>query len=643
MKRLILIAMLLLPALYACTDNPGSGSEGATSVVISQDKADLQVGETLTLSATVLPESLGMGVVWSATDTTIVSVKDGLVTAKAEGVTYVVATAKVGIKKAACMVSVNPPVRYSVTVRDELGRPITEVNGYPGMRLPLRAVTSDGESGHSFTWSVEDAAAGSITPEGVLTLGAAASPDVAYIYDTQSYVKVVSEDGCGCRIPIRSSMLRGIQMGEQYQPAGLPILVLRSESYPISVLYQGSFGLEAIPVSGLTLELSNPVDFTLERDADGYSLLTGTAMEVSTKLNVSVPGNTERTEIAEFKIEKYYPITAQLAGRSSSTLSFTWTEGDVEKDVKQPYTVSLYKDAACTELELSYDIPADDGCWKSRQPKFVFSGLTPDTDYWFRVKDTAASGEEEVASAIIHGTTEAFHNVLVSSEPAAVDEVLLAEDFGQLCWGADEISMAAGIDVADDGVGYNTDTKKSFTDRTAAMFVGTTGQYAQRSLTAQAVAKKEAGVRFAKWAQGQYARIYIGPGYLFLSTSSYGTHIITPELTNIREGKIATLKITLHAAGKLSGGEAALAVQRGKTFSEISSGTQTNKNKLDLSSNVETITFNGGITNLEGFEVTIDGVVKGDRIAFGPTAETNTGNSNMMILSDMTITLVELQ
>lgn len=642
MKRLILTAMILLPALCACTDNSGSGSEVATGVVISQDKADLQVGGTVALSATVLPESLGMGVVWSAIDTTLVSVKDGLVTAKAEGVTYVVATAKVGNKKAACMVSVNPPVRYSVTVRDEVGQSVTSVSGYPGMRLPLRAVTSDGESGHSFTWSVEDEAAGSISPEGVLTLGAAASPDVAYVYDAQSYVKVVSEDGCGCRIPIRSSMLRGVRMGEQYQPAGLPLTVLRSESYPVSVLYQGSFGLEAIPVSGITLELSNPVDFTLERGADGYSLLTGTAMEVSTKLNVSVPGYPGRTEIAEFVIEKYYPVTAQLAGRSSSTLSFTWTEGNVDDDVKQPYTIALYRDAECTDLEVSYSIPADDGCWKGRQPKFVFSGLAPDTDYWFKVTDTA-SGEEEKTSAVIHGTTEAFHNVMVSDEPAAEGDIILAEDFGQLCWGADEISEAAGFDVADAGVAYNADTKKSFTNREAAMFVGTTGQYAQRSLTAQAVAKKESGVRFAKWAQGQYARIYIGPGYMFLSTSSYGTHVITPQLNNIPDGQTAKLKVTFHAAGKASGGAAAIAVQHGISFSEISSGTQTNKSKVDLTSNVKTVTFSGGITNLQAFEVEIDGVVSGDRIAFGPTSETATGNSNMMLLSDFTVQIIELR
>ena len=177
--------------------------------------------------------------------------------------------------------------------------------------------------------------------------------------------------------------------------------------------------------------------------------------------------------------------------------------------------------------------------------------------------------------------------------------------------------------------------------------MGTTSQYAQRSLTAQSVAKKESGFRLAKWAQGQYARIYIGPGYMFLSTKSYGTHIITPELESIPEGKTAKVKVKFHAAGKSSGGKAALAVQHGTSFYEISSSNQTNKasqgHPVNLTTNVETITFDGGLTNLQAFEVTLDGLVNGDRIAFGPTSETTSDNSNMMLLSDFTVQIIELK
>ena len=87
MKRFILTAILLLPALLACNKSSDNVGEGATSVVLSLEKVDLQVGETATITATVLPASLGMGVTWSVLDDTYAEVNDGVVTAKAEGVT----------------------------------------------------------------------------------------------------------------------------------------------------------------------------------------------------------------------------------------------------------------------------------------------------------------------------------------------------------------------------------------------------------------------------------------------------------------------------------------------------------------------------------------------------------------------------
>ena len=130
MKRIILAAILLLPALFACTDNSGNGKGSATDVVLSRDNINIIVGETATITATVLPESLGMGVVWSVLDDQYADVKDGVITGKAEGVTYVVATSADGYQKAACMVSVDPPIRYSVTINNEYGMPLSELYGY---------------------------------------------------------------------------------------------------------------------------------------------------------------------------------------------------------------------------------------------------------------------------------------------------------------------------------------------------------------------------------------------------------------------------------------------------------------------------------------------------------------------------------
>ena len=640
MKRIITIAILLLGTLLvACDPNSEEGAGGSTSVVLSMDKVNLQVGQSVTITARVLPESLKMGVEWSVLDEEYASVDGGTITGKAQGVTYVIAKSADGYQKAACLVSVNPPINYSVSIKDEMGQMVTGVYGYPGMSRKYHVETSD-EKIHTFTWSIEDAAAGSVSEDGTVTLGASASTNPAYVYDVESFLKVVTEDGQGCKVPVRSSILKGIRVGAMYNPAGTPVIVQKDGNYDIDVMFEGALGTEAIPADDYTLELSNTTDFSVQKVSGAYTLTTGSATGVFTKLSVTPKGMSQKTEIAQLKIDKVFAITAQFAAASSSTLSFTWTKGVSEDDdIANPYTIYLYKDEDCTDLEASFSIPAGDGCWKGRQPKFIISGLTPGTDYWFKVVQT--DDPDNVDSPVIPASTEAFNIVMVSSDAASVGDIILAEDFGQMCWGADEVTQSAGYDVYDGG--DTSDAKKSFTSRDFTSFVGTTGQYAQRILTYQATAKKESGFRLAHWAQGYYARTYIGPGYLFLSTKSYGTHIITPELNNIPEGQTAKLKITFHAAGKSAGGKAVMAVQHGKSFYEISSNNQTNKDKVDLVTNVQSITFTNGITTLGEFEVTLEGVVHGDRIAFGPEAEKQTADSNMMLISDITIQIIDLE
>ena len=379
MKRFLTIAILLLPALFSCNKN-SDGNDIATGVALSTDRLDLLVGQTATLTATVLPESLKMGVVWSVIDETYAEVNDGLVTAKAEGVTYVVATSADGNRKASCMISVNPELQYSVSIKDETGLLVTSIYGYPGLTKMLRATTSDGEP-HIFTWSLDDESAGTITGDGVLTLGAVESTNVSFIYDAQTSLKVVTEDGCGCKIPVRSSLLAGLEVGGVFNPVGTPIIVQASEAYPVAILCQGELGTVQIPVDAVSYELSNNDDFTIAKEDGGFVLTTGPETGVSTTVNIGLPGLEEKVEIAQLKIDKVYGITAQFAGASSSTLTFTWTKGVSEDDdVAAPYTLYLYKDEDGTDLEASFSIPAGDGCWNGKQPKYVLSGLTPGTD-----------------------------------------------------------------------------------------------------------------------------------------------------------------------------------------------------------------------------------------------------------------------
>ena len=220
MKKILFI-ILSCTALFACTKATDE-TLTVTSVVMSQDKLDLQVGETATLTAKVLPESLGMGVEWSVLDDTYAEVNNGVVTAKAEGVTYVVAMSADGTQRAACLVNVNPEKFYDVYIKDSKGNILNGIYGYPGMSLDLSVETSDDKT-HSFTWSLQDPSVGTIDEDGNLSLAAVESTDKNYVFDAQSSLKVVTEDGRGVKIPVRSSLLRGLKVYDDFKSADVSI------------------------------------------------------------------------------------------------------------------------------------------------------------------------------------------------------------------------------------------------------------------------------------------------------------------------------------------------------------------------------------------------------------------------------------
>lgn len=80
-----------------------------TSVELSSESLELNVGETAELSATVLPEDATIKeVTWEVADTEIISFEDGIVTALAEGATTITVTTTDGGFTATCGVLVNP-------------------------------------------------------------------------------------------------------------------------------------------------------------------------------------------------------------------------------------------------------------------------------------------------------------------------------------------------------------------------------------------------------------------------------------------------------------------------------------------------------------------------------------------------------
>lgn len=116
----LICAMICAFGLVAC-DNDGTPNEngGAQTVAVegvtlNKTELTLEIGGEETLIATVVPENVtNKTVTWSSDNTAVATVENGKVTAIAAGSATI--TAKAGDKTAACSVTVNASVTYTVT------------------------------------------------------------------------------------------------------------------------------------------------------------------------------------------------------------------------------------------------------------------------------------------------------------------------------------------------------------------------------------------------------------------------------------------------------------------------------------------------------------------------------------------------
>ena len=606
-------------------------------MVLSKSKVDLHVGETATITATVHPMSLGMAVTWSSLDEEIATVDNGVITAVAKGVTYVVATSIDGTQKGACMVSVNPEIRYSIAVKDQLGRTLTGIYGYPGQTMQLTAYTSD-EQDHKLTMSLTDNSVGTLAADGTLTLAEVASTDVDLMYDAQSFLKVESEDGYIYTIPVRSSLYAGIRFNGEFMSSKSSIPANASQIYSLAVLYQGANGPVAMTVEEANLELSNSTDFTLAKEDNAYTLITAANTGVETSISITLPTGT-KVKIADILIEKYYEIKASLTNTSSSTLIFTWGEPDFEvNDWDNAYTATLYRDSECTIVDQSFDFPASLGAWRGKSPKYIFGGLQPGTEYYLKVYDTTNNYESNKVKA----TTDAFTHVLMP-ETITAPGVVLAEDFGEIRWEFDHITTAVGFRPADGSNFSTTEVKTSETSTSSYIYNGY--HYSGGGeMTYKGYGTAIENSRLNGWLSDSNA--YLHPGYIKLGTSTGKGWMVTPEFT-VPEGKKAVVKVTVTAAriNNSQNADWALIVLTPELTHAGEKGAHTAYFDWPNTSDetlYKTLTFdstNWKTQSVEGLVIRAE-----DRIAFGCMHDPNNeyGSKGRVSISDMVVEVLEI-
>ena len=424
---------------------------------------------------------------------------------------------------------------------------------------------------------------------------------------------------------------------------------------PLEVTRVGSSydPLHIVAFTAPRLKISSASDSPSFQTRKWNHYFKATASSATTPVTVRVTdryGNVfteEMTRPKDFSIAEYRNAAARTGlvatplSESSSTLAFKWTQGDSSgDDVTSPYKASLYRDQSCTDLVVSFDIPADHSCWDGKGPRFTFAGLEPSTTYWFQVQDTV-SGEK---STPISSTTKDFTVVDPSTvSNAGVGDVLLAEDFSEISFGPDQMHTAAGF----------FPSNKVLEPITGSEHAGSFVEYDSTGRRLYGDTKVTSDKRLYNWGFFGNSSVYSGAGYVRVGVSTSGarTHIVSPALSGIPSGMIATIDVTVTSCKyESSSNDVAVFIEDHSSLNLVLAPDQNTSTNPKFSGNGGKYT---GATLSYGYPmdvavkdwttktVRIEGVDRNSCLIIGSYANVDT--KNRFFLDDVVVTVVSLK
>jgi len=258
---------------YSATCEVEVITEPVTNVELNATTGTLDIGQTLTLTATVTPSTASnQGVTWSTSDSNVATVANGVVTAVGAGSATITATANDGSGyNATCAIMVNPRLVSSITLNE------TTKTLNVGETLTLSAtVAPDDATNKNVTWSSSDSSVATVDSNGKVTAKGAGSATIT----------ATAVDGSGitgtCEITVNAPVVSG-----SVGPTGKPLV----NSETVSDYVTGTKPLDGEDRYGNPIKI--PVGFKVASDS-GADVTKGIVIEdndVQTDGNGNQRGN----------------------------------------------------------------------------------------------------------------------------------------------------------------------------------------------------------------------------------------------------------------------------------------------------------------------------------------------------------------
>ena len=327
--------------------------------------------------------------------------------------------------------------------------------------------------------------------------------------------------------------------------------------------------------------------------------------------------------------------------------------GDYSVDITKEYKVAIFSDEQCSKLVYSAAVIKGEKLFNMSTcpPRFIFSGLTPQTDYYVHIYNLTDSKQTIEPLKVTTEKVVAASNSFAYTKPG---DIVLFENFGSFIYGGDITARASGVSRDDRGTLTSfegadlkgeiaLDWEADGISGASAAYIPSAANIEMGLFNTLAGLIDDMGVKDWGWIGGKDGAnggsVSARPGYAKIGTSGNRSFIVTPMLSGIPAGTNAKVTVKFKAAPYGDVGKDINVAEKDIVVKVLNGTSIASNNKISYTSEGEkkAFTLDGErSSDWKEYSVTLNNVQSTSRIAIGGNRASAT-DTNRFLLDDVTV------
>lgn len=327
--------------------------------------------------------------------------------------------------------------------------------------------------------------------------------------------------------------------------------------------------------------------------------------------------------------------------------------GDYSVDITKEYKVAIFSDEQCSKLVYSAAVIKGEKLFNMSTcpPRFIFSGLTPQTDYYVHIYNLTDSKQTIEPLKVTTDRSVAASKSFAYTKPG---DIVLFENFGSFIYGGDITARASGVSRDDRGTLTSfegadlkgeiaLDWEADGISGASAAYIPSAANIEMGLFNTLAGLIDDMGVKDWGWIGGKDGAnggsVSARPGYAKIGTSGNRSFIVTPMLSGIPAGTNAKVTVKFKAAPYGDVGKDINVAEKDIVVKVLNGTSIASNNKISYTSEGEkkAFTLDGErSSDWKEYSVTLNNVQSTSRIAIGGNRASAT-DTNRFLLDDVTV------